>query len=92
MWKRISAFKRENLRHRAGHALPLLGFVFQLAAASAGETVELGLTIVVGGAPFGGDPAGGFEPLQRRIERALVHAQHVVGDLLNALRDAPAVL
>ena len=33
-----------------------------------------------------------FEAVQRRIERTLVDAQDVVGDLLDVLRDAPPVL
>ena len=61
-------------------------------AALARQRVELGAAVVVGGAPLGLDPAAPLEAVQRRIERALLHAQGVARDQLDALRDRPAVL
>ena len=41
--------------------------------------------------PLGFDPALVLEAMERRVERALVDLQDVLGDLLDALRDRPAV-
>ena len=41
--------------------------------------------------PFGLDPALVLEAVQGRVERALVDLQHVLGDLLDAFGDRPAV-
>ena len=82
----------KNALDRGGHSLPLRRFVAQLALAGLREPVELRLTVVLDAAPpLGVDPPGPFEPMQRRVERALVHPQHVLGDLLDALRDGPPV-
>jgi hypothetical protein len=37
------------------------------------------------------DPALVLEAVQRRIQRSLVHLQHVFGDLLDPVGDRPAV-
>ena len=50
----------------------------ELALSGPGQPVELGFAVVVGHAPLGGDPALLLEPVQRRIERALVDAQDVL--------------
>lgn len=42
--------------------------------------------------PFGLDAATPLQAMQRRVKRALLDAQHVLGNLLNALRNGPAVL
>jgi len=42
-------------------------------------------------APFGFDPALMFQPVKRRIERALVNLQDFFGNLLDAFRDCPAM-
>ena len=74
-----------------GVALPALHLRHELAAPFGGDLVELRAAIVLGDAPFGGDPPAVLEAVQRRVERALVHLEHVAGDLLDALRDAPAM-
>ena len=42
-------------------------------------------------APLGFNPALMLETMEGRVERALVNLQDGLGDLLNALRDRPAV-
>ena len=55
------------------------------------KRVEAGAAIVLGRAPVRRDPALVLEAVERRIERALPDPQQVVRDLLDALRDRPAV-
>ena len=71
--------------------LPVGGFAFELAAARAGQRVELRSPIVLALLPLGGDPAVLLELVQRRIERAVADLQHVVRDLPQALADGKAV-
>jgi hypothetical protein len=54
-------------------APPLAGFAMQLLAAGLGQSIEPRLAVVFAGAPFGFDPAAGFQALQRRIKRAVVN-------------------
>ena len=56
-----------------------------------GELVVLRPPAELGDGPLRLDPALMLEAMQRGIERALVDLQHVFGDLLDALRDRPAV-
>ena len=65
--------------------------VLELLPAGLGQRVEAGAPVGLGRAPLGGDPALMLQAVQRRIERALLHAQQFVRDLLDALRDRPAV-
>jgi hypothetical protein len=55
------------------------------------QRIEACFAVVVGGSPFGVDPAARFEPLQRRIERAVIHEQHVLRLLLDVAGDRLAV-
>ena len=64
----------------------------QLATAGRGQRVEARAAIVVGGPPFGGNEPALLEPLQRRIERAVLDEQHTVGLRLDGAGDALAVL
>src|SRR5262245_6021648 len=85
-------FGSQHARDRASHSFPVLGFHRELPFAALGQAVELRLAVVLGRAPLGRNPALLFEPVERRIERTLVDAEHVLRDLLQPLRDAPAVL
>src|SRR5688572_26061092 len=58
---------------------------------SRGQTIELGPAIVLRYAPGRFDPATLFEPMERRIERALLDLEDVVGDLPDPARYAVAV-
>ena len=63
----------------------------ELAAAGRGERVEARPLVVVGLPPLRLDPAFLPHPLQRRIERALLDANHVLRHPLQMLRDRIAV-
>ena len=82
----------EHPHDRRGDAAPLPLFVDELLAPLAGQRVEARLAVVLGGAPRGVDEAAVLEPLQRRVERAVVDDQDVVGLALDRAGDALAVL
>ena len=63
----------------------------ELLAARLGQGVEPRPPVVLRRAPFSRDPALMLEAVERGIERALRDLQDIAGDLLNPLRDRPAV-
>src|ERR1019366_617264 len=72
-------------------ALPTGGFGFELRPPLARPTIEFGLTPGLGGLPIGSQPAAIFQPVQRRVERALRNLDHIARHLLQALRDGVPV-
>ena len=64
----------------------------ELLAPRRGQPVEPRAPSQLGDAPFRRDPSLVLQPVQRRIERTLVHAQHILRDLLNAFGNRPPVL
>src|SRR5579872_3014679 len=76
---------------RPRRARPRTMLFGQLSPAIRRELVVARAPIVLGGLPGRRDPSLALEPLQGGIERTLVHFQHGVGPLANALGDAPAV-
>ena len=56
-----------------------------------GQVVVLGAAAELRDLPLGLDPSLVLEAMQGGVERALVDLQHVLGDLLDALGDRPAV-
>src|ERR1019366_9297589 len=72
-------------------ALPVDAFVLELRSPGPREAVELRLAPGLGLAPLGPQPAAFFEAMQRWIQRALLHLQHVLRDLLQPLSDGVAV-
>src|SRR2546423_4623220 len=74
---------------RATRPLGCLGR--QLLSAGARQRVEPRAARVLRVPPFGVDPAGAFQPLQRDEERTGIHFEHAARDLLDATRDAEAV-
>ena len=73
------------------HSLPFARFNGELTAAGRREPVILGPAAELRHLPLGFEPALKLEPVQGRVERALVDLQHVFGNRLDALRDCPAV-
>src|SRR5262249_22205096 len=63
----------------------------ELLAAGFRQCIEARAAIVLRCAPCGCNPPLMLEAMQRRIQRALLDTQQVIGDLLNALCDRPAV-
>src|SRR5687767_15120797 len=71
----------QNLLNRADHTLELLALRCQPLSSFRRERVIPGAPVVLRGAPRRGDPAVHQQALQRRIERAFTHLQHVGRDL-----------
>src|SRR6185369_16653132 len=71
--------------------IPVSGFFPKTLAASRGEFVELGLTIVFGGAPVCLEESLTHEAEEPGIERALFNEQRVSGHLPDAQKNAVAV-
>ena len=82
----------EDADHHVRQSLPVGGVFLKLLAAAAGDGVELGLAIVVGGAPFGVDPSALLEADEGGVDGALVEQDLVSAGLLNAAGNAVAVL
>src|SRR5205807_863104 len=72
---------------RARELLPLAGFDIQLPASCRGKSIKLRPPIVLGEAVIERDPTAFDQPVQRGVERSLLHLQHVVRGLLDRLRD-----
>src|SRR5689334_15072155 len=81
----------EHAPDRGGEALPALRLLGELLPAGARQAVEARPPVVLRAAPLRPDPALLLEPVQGRVERPLVDGQHVLRELLDPLRDAPAV-
>src|ERR1051326_2807213 len=77
---------------RARQPVPVRELGVEAPAARRGQRVELRLAPAVGRAPLGFDPPLLLERVERRVERSLLHLQLVFRDLLDALRDRPAML
>src|SRR5215472_558491 len=75
-----------------GKPFPAFFLLFQPCPACGGERVELGRTAGLTLTPFGANPALLLQPVQGGIKRSLLHLQHLVRNLLDALGDRPAML
>jgi hypothetical protein len=71
---------REDAAHYGGEAVPVGGVFGPLFSAGFGDGVVLRLTVVVGDAPFGCDPAALLQTDQRGIDGALVKKDLVAAD------------
>src|SRR5512138_1821851 len=81
----------QQTRNRGGAPVPVGGFDVELTAAGARQSVELRTAGVFGAAPFGVEPAGALEALQRDEERAWVDLEDAARGLLDAAGDAEAM-
>src|SRR5881394_670291 len=86
-----SSARRENGFDGKHVPAPGFGFDAEGPASLRGETVVFGAAVVVARAPFAVDPGALLEPLERRIEGALVDVEDALRELLDALADPPAV-
>src|SRR5262249_25939868 len=64
---------------------------FELGASGARQRVELRTAAILRRAPFRLNPSLVLHPVQRGIKRPLLHLQCFARDLLDALRDGPAM-
>src|SRR5262249_9805668 len=87
----ISPCTGEKPRNERRHPFPILGFLLQLLTPGPGERVETSLAVVVRGSPLGRDPTPLFQTQERRVERALVHTQQLLRNLLDPPRQAKPV-
>src|SRR5215467_1386599 len=82
----------QHLRHRGRQLVPRLFLHFQLTPPGLREFVVFRSPVVFRRSPARLDPPAPLQPVQRRIQRALLHAQHVARNLLDALGNGPAML
>src|SRR5579863_3679308 len=87
-----SLCRLQNLRDGGGQLAPGALFRFELLPAAGSEVVVFCAAVVVRRAPMSLDPAAALEAVKRGIKRALLNAEHIAGDLLDAFGDGPAVL
>src|SRR5208282_3835179 len=76
-----------NPSDRARYPAVARRLLHQLFSPIGRQFIEASAPIIRRQAPFAGDPSIQFEPLEGGIERALLHPQEVVGQLLDQLRD-----
>jgi hypothetical protein len=81
----------EQSGHDARDAPPVVRFPGELAAARFRNLGELCFPVVFRHAPFRLDPALLLQPYQHGIDRSLIQEEHVLADLLDAQRNAPAM-
>src|SRR3954447_21021976 len=82
----------KNLGHRGRQFDPGVPFDFELLASAFCQLVEFRAPIVFGNTPASLDPAAPLQAMEGGIERALLDAQHLARNLLDALGYGPAVL
>src|SRR2546422_261863 len=71
--------------------IPVRGFFVQLSPSGTGEGVVLGPSVVLGGLPFGREPARLLQAMEGGEEGARLHGEGAARDLLDAARDAEPV-
>jgi hypothetical protein len=92
-WRHITPPARaRTARARRRRTQPAVELGLRRAASLPRQRVELAAAVVFGGAPFGLNQALFFHAIQRRIERPLFHAQHIIGELMQPHRDGVAVI
>src|SRR5262249_38795119 len=85
------ASRLHDARDARADAAPVARLLDELPASGRGQPVELRTPIVLGRPPFRREEPGELQPVQRGVEGALLHAQHVVRRPLGALGDAAAL-
>src|SRR5262249_41555533 len=81
----------QHLSDGGGELAPGALLHLELLAAAARQRVVLGAAVVVGRAPLRVDEAPPLEGGEGRVERALLDLEHAARDLVEPLRDRPAV-
>ena len=83
--------RTHDARDRGGHLVPPAGFDVELLPAQRRQAIELRAAVVLGRAVLERDPPALDQAVQRRIQRPLLHQQHVVRSLLDRLGNGVAV-
>src|SRR6516162_612967 len=79
------------MAHGCRQLLPGVSLNFKLLSSGFRELVEFGLAIVLRCTPAGFDPAPALQAMKGRIERPLLHSQHIARNLPDTFRNGPAV-
>jgi hypothetical protein len=85
---RLPLREPEHTRDAFGHALPVALRFRQLAPPPDGQTVVLGAAIVLRRRPLRLQQTGGLEPMERRIQRAFLDPQQIVGGFVDLHEDS----
>src|ERR1700686_1163113 len=83
--------RAENSRDDLRHAVPVFGFCLQPALPGGGQTIVSSFAVVLRRAPFACDPTLMLQTIERRVERALLNLEALLGHLLDAQQDAIAM-
>src|SRR5258708_5200260 len=75
-------FAVENAAHDLRHPVPVVGFSLESPLSRRAELVELGLALIVGLTPLAFYQSLMLQPIQRRIQRALLDLKLIAGNLL----------
>src|SRR5258708_1313563 len=81
----------DDAAHGTNQRLPPARFDIELSATFGRQSIELGAAVIFGGAVIERNPAPLDEPMQRGVQRPLLHLQHVVGTSLDAFHDRMAM-
>src|SRR5215471_15000305 len=81
----------ENLADTRRQPYPAFLLPGELSATERSERIEARLAILPGRAPFGAHPPGLLHTMQRRVERALLDAQQLIGHGVDVGSDGVAV-
>src|SRR6185437_3874814 len=81
----------QNPFDEIGHPIPVVRFRLEPPSARRCEPIILRFALVLRFAPFARKPALMFEPIERRIKRALLNFQPVFRNLLDAQQNPVAV-
>src|SRR5688572_8318317 len=81
----------ENQLNGVGEALPRRGLARELLPPRGRELVELRAPAELGDTPLGAHEPVVLETVERGVQRPLIHAERVAGNLLDAARHGPAV-
>src|SRR5262249_977239 len=94
-WYNLSALnhpaKRSDFRNGQGEPIPALFIGCELFTSCPSQRVELGPAADLGHSPFGTDPPALLDPVDRRVERALLDLKQLIRQMPNALDDDVAV-
>jgi hypothetical protein len=79
----------EHVVDRRRETTPVARLARELLSPLGREAVVLRAPVVLGRCPRRRDPAAVLEAVEGRVERSLVHLEHLARELEDPLRDAP---